>query len=55
VGIAISLGTTLAYLLMINFSQAVGASGVIDPIAAAWLPNAVFLAIGLWLLVRVRT
>lgn len=55
VGIAISLGTTLAYLLMINFSQAVGASGVIDPVAAAWLPNTVFLAIGLWLLVRVRT
>ena len=55
VGIAISLGTTIAYLLMINFSQAVGASGVIDPVAAAWLPNAVFLAIALWLLVRVRT
>lgn len=55
VGIAISLGTTLAYLLMINFSQAVGASGVMNPVAAAWLPNAVFLALGLWLLVRVRT
>lgn len=55
VGIAISLGTTLAYLLMINFSQAVGASGVMNPVAAAWLPNAVFLALGVWLLVRVRT
>ena len=55
VGIAISLGTTLAYLLMINFSQAVGASGVINPVLAAWLPNLVFLLIGLWLLVRVRT
>ncbi len=54
-GIAISLGTTLAYLLMINLSQAIGASGVMDPTAAAWLPNAVFLALGLWLLVRVRT
>jgi lipopolysaccharide export system permease protein len=54
-GIAISLGTTLAYLLMINFSQAVGASGVMNPVAAAWLPNAVFLAIGVWLLARVRT
>ena len=54
-GIAISLGTTLAYLLMINFSQAVGASGVMNPVAAAWLPNAVFGAVGLWLLVKVRT
>jgi lipopolysaccharide export system permease protein len=55
VGIAISLGTTLAYLLMINFSQAVGASGVLNPAAAAWLPNAVFLGLGVWLLARVRT
>ena len=55
VGIAISLGTTLAYLLMINLSQAVGASGVMDPTVAAWLPNGVFLAIGACLMVRVRT
>jgi lipopolysaccharide export system permease protein len=55
VGIAISLGTTIVYLLMINFSQAIGASGVVDPRVAAWLPNAVFLAWGGWLLVRVRT
>jgi len=55
VGIAISLGTTLAYLLMINFSQAVGASGVMNPVLAAWVPNLVFLVIGVWLLVRVRT
>lgn len=55
VGIAISLGTTLVYLLMINFSQAVGASGVIHPVAAAWVPNGVFLGLGLWMLVKVRT
>jgi lipopolysaccharide export system permease protein len=55
VGIAISLGTTLAYLLMINLSQAVGGSGVINPVVAAWLPNGVFLGWGGWLLVRVRT
>ena len=55
VGIAISLGTTIVYLLMINLSQAVGASGVINPTLAAWVPNLVFLGIGGWLLVRVRT
>ena len=55
VGIAISLGTTLAYLLMINLSLAVGASGVMEPLVAAWVPNAIFLAIGAWLMVRVRT
>jgi len=55
VGIAISLGTTIVYLLMINLSQAVGASGVINPSVAAWVPNLVFLGIGGWLLMRVRT
>ncbi len=55
VGIAISLGTTIVYLLMINLAQAVGSSGLMNPKAAAWLPNGVFLAMGLWLLVRVRT
>ena len=54
-GIAISLGTTIVYLLMINLSQAVGASGVINPTVAAWVPNLVFLALGGWLLVKVRT
>ena len=43
-GIAISLGTTIVYLLMINLSQAVGASGMINPTVAAWVPNLVFLA-----------
>jgi lipopolysaccharide export system permease protein len=55
VGIAISLGTTIVYLLMINLSQAIGASGVMNPVAAAWLPNGIFLGLGGWLLVRVRT
>lgn len=56
VGIAISLGTTLAYLLMINLAQAVGSSGLIEPPAvAAWIPNALFLLVGAWLLARVRT
>jgi lipopolysaccharide export system permease protein len=55
VGIAIGLGTTIVYLLMINLSQAVGASGVINPTVAAWLPNLVFLALGGVLLAKVRT
>jgi lipopolysaccharide export system permease protein len=54
-GIAISLGTTVLYLLLINLSKAVGATGVIDPTLSAWVPNAIFLALGGWLMVRVRT
>lgn len=55
IGIAISLGTTIIYLLLINLSMAVGSSGVVEPAVAAWLPNALFLALGGWLLLRVRT
>jgi lipopolysaccharide export system permease protein len=54
-GIAISLGTTIVYLLMINLSQAVGSSGIMDPVVAAWFPNLVFLGLGGWLMVKVRT
>jgi lipopolysaccharide export system permease protein len=54
-GIAISLGTTVLFLLLMQISKAVGAGGLLDPIAAAWIPNSVFLLIGLGLLARART
>lgn len=54
-GIAASLGTTVVYLLLINLAKAVGATGVISPTLSAWLPNAFFLVLGLWLFSRVRT
>ncbi len=55
VGVAISLGTTVMFLLITQIMKAVGAGGVIDPTLAAWLPNAFFLLAGLMLLARVRT
>jgi lipopolysaccharide export system permease protein len=54
-GIAVSLGTTVLYLLLINLSKAVGSTGVIEPTLSAWVPNGMFLLMGLWLLARVRT
>ena len=55
VGIALSLGTTVLFLLLTQIMKAVGSGGVVDPVAAAWLPNLVFLAAGLVLLARTRT
>jgi lipopolysaccharide export system permease protein len=55
VGIAISLATTVIFLLITQIMKAVGAGGVIDPTLAAWLPNMVFLLAGVVLLGRVRT
>ena len=55
VGIAISLGTTVIFLLLTQIMKAVGAGGVVDPNLAAWIPNIVFAAAGALLLARVRT
>jgi lipopolysaccharide export system permease protein len=54
-GIAISLGTTVFFLLLMQIAKAVGAGGLIEPTVAAWLPNGIFLLVGLVLLARVRT
>jgi lipopolysaccharide export system permease protein len=55
IGIAISLGTTVIFLSLIQLSRAVGTSGVMNPVAAAWAPNILFLAAGVWLMTKVRT
>ena len=55
IGIAISLGTTVVFLSFIQLSKAVGVTGVVNPVAAAWAPNIFFLGAALWLLRRVRT
>ena len=54
-GIAVSLATTMIFLLMIQLTRAVGAKAVIPPDYAAWVPGAIFGLIGLVLLARVRT
>ena len=55
VGVAISLGTTVIFLLFVQITKAIGAGGVINPVVAAWIPNVLFLFAGLVLLARVRT
>jgi lipopolysaccharide export system permease protein len=55
VGVAISLGTTVIFLLFVQITKAIGAGGVINPTLAAWIPNIAFLFMGLVLLAKVRT
>ena len=54
-GIAISLATTVLFLMMIQLTKAVGAKGLIPPYLAAWIPNVIFTIAGVYLLARVRT
>lgn len=54
-GVGISLGTTILFLLLIQLTRAIGASGIVKPELAAWIPSALFGAVGVLLLWRVRT
>ena len=54
-GIAVSLGTTIIFLILVQLSRAIGAGGLLPPGAAAWLPNAVFGVAGLVMLQRAPT
>jgi len=54
-GVGLSLATTILYLMLFRVSGAMGYTGALDPRAAAWIPNALFLVAGLVLMKRVRT
>jgi lipopolysaccharide export system permease protein len=54
-GIGVSLGITIAFLVLIQLTKAIGGSGQLSPDLAAWLPNVLFGVGGLLLLWRVRT
>jgi lipopolysaccharide export system permease protein len=54
-GVAVSLGTTVVFLLSVQLTKGFGAKGIISPDIAAWIPGIAFGVIGLILLVRVRT
>ncbi len=54
-GIAISLAVTVIFLVLLQLTQAIGAGGLVQPELAAWMPGALFTAIGTYLLIKVRT
>lgn len=54
-GIAVSLGTTVLFLTLVQLSRGIGTGGLVPPTLAAWLPNIGFGVAGLWLLKRAPT
>jgi lipopolysaccharide export system permease protein len=54
-GIAVSLATTVLFLVLIQLTKAIGAKGLVSPDLAAWLPNIMVGTIALILMARVRT
>ena len=54
-GVAVSLATTMIFLVMVQLTRAIGGKDVVSPELAAWIPNLVFGGVGVMLLKRVRT
>ena len=54
VQIGLGLAVAFAYLAAQKLTEPFGYSGELDPLLTAWLPHALFLAAGLWLLARAR-
>ena len=54
-GVAVSLGTTVVFLMLVQLTVAIGSKGIVSPELAAWLPAIVFGSVGGLLLARVRT
>ncbi len=54
-GIAISLATTILFLVLIQLTKAIGGKGLMPPDIAAWVPNIACGLFALVLLARVRT
>jgi len=50
VGFGISLAIVFVYYIVFNVLRAFGEQGALSPIIAAWMPNAVVLAVGLGLM-----
>lgn len=53
-GIAIALGMFFSFYVLINFGMALGKNQTLPPGIAVWLPNVVFLLIGMVLVRRMR-
>ena len=54
-GIGVGIVLAMIYWVMISIFAAFGASGVLDPMLAAWAPNLIFGAVAAYLLLTVRT
>ena len=54
-GVAVSLATTVLFLVLSQLTKAIGGKGILPPEPAAWMPNVMVGVLALLLLARVRT
>jgi len=53
-GVAGSVAICFFYFVLLRWGLALGTSGHIPPVLAAWLPNTVFAATGLGIVLKLR-
>ncbi len=54
VGVSKSIGLFFLYYILSTIASSLATKGVVDPVVAAWLPNAGMAAIAVWLFGRLR-
>jgi lipopolysaccharide export LptBFGC system permease protein LptF len=54
-GIGVSIGIAMAYWGIDRLFEQIGDVGQLDPLVAAWAPDAVFALAGLYFLLRMRS
>jgi lipopolysaccharide export system permease protein len=54
VGVSKSIGLFFLYYLLSNFAASLATKQLVDPLFAAWMPNAGMAAVALWFFVRLR-
>lgn len=54
VGVSKSIGLFVLYYLFTTVATSLATRGTVDPLVAAWLPNAGMAAIAVWLFIRLR-
>jgi len=54
-GIGLSIVVGISYWVLQGFFEQIGSAGKLEPLLAAWAPNLVFGAGGVYLLFTVRT
>jgi len=55
VGAGISIFVIFGYYVTIKLGQSLGFKGILEPLPSVWLPNAIFLGLGFFLLLKLRS
>ena len=54
IGMGLSIIVIFIYYIFMNFGRVLGSNGKIDPMLGAWMPNLIFLVLGLILVSRAK-